>query len=246
MTISRINLLKSAVAFALSVFCAGAASANDPVQSALEVLKANPDAMSAVRLLRGNGAPFCTIGKEVDKTLFVDNDRTSVLYVPEFRTWHGRGAVTKYTEVRSSAKELVEAMRTSRCQVVVESARNITAIVNALEQDEMRFSILPAPVGRVELAEAYAASLGFASHTELLLAAHMLANSEELRSYFRFGIHTTAAYDEALTRMKSQDYSQDPLQLLAFLSDEAEGLRRNLTPATIREERQARSPAASR
>lgn len=202
--------------------------------------------MSAVRLLIGNGAPFCTIGSEVDKVIFVDNDRTSVLYSPAFRAWHGRGAVTRYAEARSSTKELFQAMKASRCQIVVEKAQNIVALVNALDQDEMSYSILPVPLGREELAEAFAASLGFASHAELVLAGHMMANSEELRAYSRFGIKTAAAYDEALARMQSQGYSQDKLQLLAFLADEAEGNRRNLAPAVIREERMAKPAAAAK
>lgn len=235
-----------ALAAAISILFSGAPALAGPVEQALDILKTNPDSMSAVRLLVGNGAPFCTTGSEVDKTIFVDNDRTAILYSPEFRAWHGRGAVTRYTEVRSSVKELFQAMKTSRCQIVVEKAQNIVALVNALDQEEMSYSILPMPLGREALAEAFAASLGFASHAELVLAGHMMANSDELRMYARFGIKSTAAYDDALARMQSQGYSQDKLQLLAFLADEAEGNRRNLAPATIREERMAKSAAAAK
>lgn len=221
-------------------------AAAGPVEKALDILKSNPGSMSAVRLLIGNGAPFCTTGSQVDKIIFVDNDRTSVLYSPTFRAWHGRGAVTRYTEVRSSVKELFLAMKTSRCQIVVEKAENVVALVNALDQEEMGYSILPMPLGQEELAEGFAASLGFASHAELVLAGHMMANSEELRTYARFGIKTAAAYDEALARMQSQGYSHDKLHLLAFLADEAEGNRRNLAPAAIRDERMAKAAAAAK
>lgn len=230
----------------ISILCAGGAFAADPVEAALDALKTKPNSMSAVRLLRGNGAPFCTIGKETDKVIFVDNDRTAVLYSPEFRQWHGRGAVTKYTEVRGNVKELFAAMVASRCQVVVESAANVVALVQALERDEMTFSILPLPLQPSQLAEAFAASLGFANHSDLLLAGHMMANSEELQVYFRLGVRSTAAYDEALARMQSQGYSEDRLHLLSYLADEAEGNRRNLPPAVIRAERVARKPAPAR
>jgi hypothetical protein len=218
----------------------------DPVQAALEELKASPGAMSAVRLLRGNGAPFCTIGTEVDRNIFVDNDRAAVMYSPEFRVWHGRGNVTRYTEVRSNARELFVAMMTTRCQIVVESAANIVAIVNELDQEGMAFSILPSPLQPAQLAEAFAASLGFGSHADLMLAAHMMASNEELQAYFRFGVRSTADYDDAFARMQSQGYSQDRLQLLAFLADEAEGARRNLAPSAIRDERHAQALAPSR
>ena len=241
---SKVTIFQSkaaaiALAAGISILSAPASTAG-PVELALEALKANPDSLSAVRLLRGNGAPFCTTGTEVDRTISVDNDRAAVLYAPSFRQWHGRGAVTRYTEVRSNVKELFVAMKTSRCQIVVESARNIVALVSALDQEEMSYSILPEPLGRDELAEAFALSLGFASHADLVLAGHMMANSEELRSYYRFGIKSAAAYDEALARMQSQGYSQDRSHLLTFLADEAEGARRNLLPSTIRDERLAR------
>ncbi|WP_420476912.1 hypothetical protein [Noviherbaspirillum sp. ST9] len=234
------------LAAAIFILSPGVSAAAPTVEQTLDVLKANPEAMSAVRLFVGNGAPFCTIGAEADKTTFADNDRIAVLYSPAFRAWHGRGAVTRYTEVKASVPALFQAMKTVRCQIVVEKAKNIVALVNLLDQDEMRYSILPAPLGPEELAEAFAASLGFASHADLVLAGHMMASNEELRVYARFGIKTAAAYDEALARMQSQGYSQDKLDMLAFLADEAEGNRRNLTPAAIREERLARTAATAK
>ncbi|HYC43392.1 MAG TPA: hypothetical protein VEB70_10445 [Noviherbaspirillum sp.] len=235
-----------AAAAAISILFPGLSAAATPAEEAIARLNASPDAFSAVRLLLGNGSPFCTIGREIDKTAIVDNDRNSVLYSPVFRAWHGRGEVTRYTEVRSNVKELFQAMKRTHCQIVVEKARNIAWLVDALEQDEMRYAILPVPLTQEDLRDAYAASLGYANHEELVLAGHMRATNDELHTYFRFGIKTSAAYDEALARMQAQEYSQDRLQLLAFLADEAEGNRRNLPPATIREERMTRNAASAK
>jgi hypothetical protein len=229
----------------IAILSPGVSAAATAAEEAIAKLNANPDAFSAVRLLLGNGSPFCTIGAEIDKVV-VDNDRNSVLYSPEFRTWHGRGEVTRYTSVRSNVKELFQAMKMTHCQVVVETARNIAWLVNALEQDEMRYAVLPVPLSREDLKDAYAVSLGYANHADLVLAAHMRATNEELRTYSRFGIKTAAAYDEALARMLAQGYSQNRLHLLVFLADEAEGNRRNLPPAAIREERMARNAASAK
>ena len=199
-----------------------------------------PDGMSAVMLARGNGATICTIGTSIDGKVFVDNERTAVLYAPSFQAWHDRGNVTKFAEVRRDVGGLFEAMQLGRCTIVVESTSNIAALTEELEQDGMIFTSLPSPLRGAQLADAYAYSLGFDNDEELQLAAYMLASREELHTYFRLGVRTKSAYDEAVVRMREQGYGQEPLQLLVFLKDEAEGLRRNLTAAAIREERTAR------
>lgn len=198
------------------------------------------DGMSAVMLTRGNGATICTIGTSIEGKVVVDNDRTAVLHAPSFQAWHGRGNVTKYAEVRRDVGGLFEAMQLGRCTIVVESTSRIAALTHELEEDGMIFSSLPTPLRGTQLADAYAYSLGFESDEELQLAAYMLATREELQTFFRLGIRTRSAYDDAVLRMREQGYDQDPLQLLVFLKDEAEGLRRNLTAAAIREERTAR------
>lgn len=231
------SAIASAAILAILSLTSAVASAASP--AIVEALKANPDAMSAVMSARTNGSTFCTLGSQADGTAFADNDRIAMLYAPAFRAWHGRGEVTKYTVLGSSIKGLYGSLQDGACNVIVETAPNILAILDEVDIDGLLVLVLPTPLKPAELAEAYARSLGYTSHAELLLAGHMMANSEELQVYYKLGITSEAAYDEALARMRSEEYSQDPLQLLAFLKDEAEGARRNLPAATIREERKS-------
>jgi hypothetical protein len=199
--------------------------------------------MSAIMFNWGNGTPFCTTGSHVDGQPVVDNSRTAVLFSREFRDWHGRGPVTSYAEVHRNIASLLASLQAGKCLVVVESVANIAALTRELEQDGALFSTLPSPLGAAQLADAYAVSLGFADNAELLLAAYMRAGKEDLQDYYRLGIAGKPAYDEALARMRAEGYGENPLQLLAFLKDEAEGARRNLPATAIRDERKAATAA---
>ncbi|HEY0848251.1 MAG TPA: hypothetical protein VGE12_22980 [Noviherbaspirillum sp.] len=230
------SALASAAIFLASLFAGHAAASGFHVE-AVEALKAHPDAMSAVMLVRGNGTSFCTLGSYVDGNAFADNDRIAVLYAPAFRAWHGKGDTTRYTLVRGSLDALLGAMQGGICNVIVESAPNMIRLLDEMDQEGMIVSVLPSPLKPAEIADAYAMSLGFNSHAELLLASHLMASHEELQEYLGLGVTSKAAYDEAIARMQSAGYSRDPLQLLSFLKDEAEGMRRNLPATDIREER---------
>jgi hypothetical protein len=237
MSFHRIRRAFAQGAVMATLLSSGAAIAADLNAAALDALRAAPDAMGAVRLTRGNGAIFCTLGKEVEEKMVADNARTAVLYSPEFRVWHDRGKVTSYAEVRTHVGELLASMKNGRCNVAVENAANILALADQLRQEGMIFLVFPSPILPAQIADLYANSLGFASNKDLLLAEHMRVNNEELQSYYKTGITSAAAYDDAVARMRSQDYSKDPRELPAFLKDEEEGTRRNLPAAAIREER---------
>lgn len=226
----------------LAFLSLGSAVAAGPDPAAIAALKAAPDAMSAVKLSRGNGAIFCTLGKNDNGKITVDVDRAAVLYAPEFRAWHGRGEVTQYAEAYSNIGGILASMQRGICNLAVESAPNMLALLAELEQDGMRVSILPSPLRPAQLANAYANSLGFASNDDLQLATHMKANNTELQAYFKLGITSKAAYDDAVARMLASGYSRNPLDLPYFLKDEAEGTRRNLSASMIREERLSSSP----
>jgi hypothetical protein len=228
-----INTCAAVVAF---LFLADA-NAMDPNLAAIDVLKANPDAMSAVKLSRGNGAIFCTLASS--GKMFADNDRIAVLSSPDFRAWHGRGNATKFTEIHADLKQLLFSMQNGRCNVAVESASNIVSIAEELKREGMLFVVLPFPLRSAQLADLYANSLGFSSNSDLLLAEHMMANNDELQSFYKLGITSKSAYDDAVVRMQSQGYSLDRRDIMAFLKDEAEGMRRNLSAAGIRDERNA-------
>lgn len=233
--------IRSALAcFALpALLCTTNLAAADQRAASLNDLKANPGAMSAVMLVRGNGLSLCTLGANVNGKFIADNDRIAMLHAPEFRAWHGKGNVTEYTLLRPNLGVLYDSMQGGTCNIVVESAPNIAALLNEIEQDGLIVSILPAPLQPAQLADAYAIFLGFKDNAELLLASHMLASHEELQAYYKLGVDSKEAYDEALSRMRAEGYSRDPLELLVFLKDEAEGLRRNLPASVIREERTA-------
>lgn len=214
------------------------AIAADPNAEAVEALShADAESLSAIRMARGNGAIFCTLG---DENMVVDWTRTAVLHSREFRAWHDRGNVLRYAEVRTNLDALLFSMKNGRCNVAVERPSNIMTLAAGLKQEGMIFQVLPSPIGPAQIAELYANSLGFASNKDLQLAVHMRVNNEELQSYYKIGITSATAYDEAIARMQSQGYSQDRAELRAFLRDEAEGERRNLSAAAIREERTSR------
>jgi hypothetical protein len=239
MTFRHIKHALASVAALVAFLAFGSAAAMDLNAAAIDVLKADPDVMSAVKLPRGNGKIFCTLGKDVQGAMVADNDRTAVLSSPEFRAWHGRGNVTTYAEVRAGINELLLSMQNGRCNVAVESASNIIALSGELKREGMIFLILPSPIRSAQLAELYAKSLGFSSNADLLLATHMMANNEELKSYYKLGITSKAAYDDAVARMRLQAYSQNTLDLMGFLKDEAEGALRNVSAVDVRDERKS-------
>lgn len=213
------------------------AVAMDANLAALDALRASPDVMSAVKLTRGNGAIFCTLAS--NGKMFADNDRIAVLSSPDFRTWHGRGNVTRFTEIHTDLQKLLFSMQNGRCNVAVESGANVISIAEELKRQGMLFIVLPFQMHPAQLADLYANSLGFSSSTDLLLAEHMMANNDELQSFYKLGITSKSAYDDAVVRMQSQGYSQDRRDVMAFLKDESEGTRRNLSAAAIRNERNA-------
>lgn len=215
------------------------AIAIDPNAEAREALKARPDAIGALKLTRGNGPIFCTLGRNVDGQMSADKDRTAVLYFPEFNAWHGRGKATRYAEVGTHLKDIVASMENGRCNVAVESASNIIALAEELKRLGTVFRLFPSPLSPAQLADVYANSLGFGSNADLLLATHMRANNDELQSFYKLGITSKSAYDDAIARMRSQGYGQEPARLQDFLRDEAEGARRNLPAIEIRDERRS-------
>lgn len=238
MAIFQIRTALAPFVVLLASLCA-AHAADETRAPDIERLAASPDAMSAVMLVRGNGLSFCTLGSNVNGKFIADNDRIAALHAPQFRAWHGKGNVTAYTSLHPGLGPLYDAMLAGTCNVVVESAANIATLLDEIDTDGLIVSVLPSPLRAGELADAYAVSLGFKDNAELLLASHMLASHDELQTYYKLGVTTRQAYDDALARMQAEGYSRDPLQLLSFLKDEAEGMRRNLSATDIRTERLA-------
>lgn len=239
MSMSFRQSLRAAVSGALALACLSSAAAPsaDPNSVALAALSGQPDSISAIRLARGNGGIFCTLG---DENQVVDNSRIAVLSSPEFRAWHDRGNVTKYAEVRTKVADLLYSMKNGRCSVAVENASNIIALAAELKREGMIFQVLPSAITPAQITELYARSLGFAGDKELLLAEHMGVNKQELLAYYKIGINSEATYDAAVARMRAQGYSDARADLMAFLKDEAEGEIRNLPATAIRDERNGR------
>lgn len=87
MTIFQYRAIALALAATLSSSFPAASAAAVPVEQILAALKENLDTMGTAHQV-GNGMPFCSIGREVDRNVFVDNDHTAVFYAPAFRASH--------------------------------------------------------------------------------------------------------------------------------------------------------------
>jgi len=153
----------------------------------------------------------------------------------------------RFDELADDLEKLWTLVQQNKCSGVIVTGAEAAQVLPAFDRDKLRYTLLPLREAS-ELHPAYASARGFASVAQLDFAVEIKASRSDVQSLSGFGITDLAGYRAATGRMQKSGYSKtvETEDLLAFLSDEAEGAKIKRTATQVREARIAATEARDR
>jgi len=143
---------------------------------------------------------------------------------PAFLGWAQMPTGSRFSQVLDTPDALYAAIGTDKCGIVVDQAANLKRYMAAIGRDgQFAFNVGPT-MTLDEAREPFATAAGYRNWAEYAFSEAIGGQSPaEMQTLASFGITNDAAYNDAVSRMRAQNYATEAADLPEFLADEAEG-----------------------